>query len=54
MVLMFSEAKGDQGGVYMQATVTDVINKGQYARYRAVVERIWLSDEPYKKRQMSM
>lgn len=38
----------------MQAAVTDIIEKDQYARYRVVIERIWLNDESYKKRQVSL
>jgi general stress protein 26 len=54
MLLMYSTTKDDQVGVYMQAAVTDTTMKGEYARYRATIERTWLNDETFQKREVTL
>jgi hypothetical protein len=51
---MYSTTKDDQVGVYIQAAVTDTTMKGEYARYRATIERTWLNDETFQKREVTL
>ncbi|MBP9667762.1 pyridoxamine 5'-phosphate oxidase family protein [Candidatus Saccharibacteria bacterium] len=53
-ILMYDTTKDDQIGVNIVAVVDKIVENGDYAHYYATVQKIFLNDEKYIKREVHL